>query len=222
MIHVQGPAISILYSEDSDVLYAYTEEGPVFAYANNSMEIYPADFRGNFHEKVSGTVYYDRNINVISYYNGKKIKIGEMDAFPELILDATQNDSPSGLLYQLESNEMNEVVEILKDRQKCKVIGSSFSYFSCCQIDPAESASKAGSVEGYVYLPFDVNQSRWRKIKDGSRLNQEIFDQSCQALYEHDYHLDEETSKKLSVHFFNSDIVKFKEELRSAVNNLIN
>ena len=179
----------------------YSKEGPILAYASNSIEVYPAGFNGNFHEVTPGMLYYDRDINVISYYNGQEIKIGEADVYPELILDATKNDSRYGLLYQLEANSGNEISHVFKDRRECDFMDSSFTYFVCCSTASNESDHKSTSVEGYVYLPFDLNKSRWQKIKEGFHLDQSLLDQSCEALHEHNESTDKILKSRAGANF---------------------
>lgn len=181
--YVEGGGVSILYSKDGEAVYVYNERGPILAYSYNSVEVYPEEAGGSFHDVIPGMLYYDRDINVLSYYSGQQLKIGGLDSFPELILDASKNDSGYGLLYKMEGNGRNETHKLIRNGRECGLLNNDVYYMACCHKDKARNDREITAVEGYLYEPFDLGRSRWRKLKDGFLIEQSDFDKSCEALH---------------------------------------
>lgn len=213
MTYLPGDKISILYEPSEGLLYLYDANGPILGYGGNSVEIYPPDFEGGFHDRAPGTVYYERDLNVLSYYDGSSLKIGNLSSYPELVLSTENNKTDIGLLSYLEAGPGNKIESIIKNGEKCSFIEPDNTYFACCSVDQRSSGSP-DLAEGYVYWPF--NTPRWFKIKKNARLNQVVLDGICNELYRYDIFPDHFLRKKLGKHFMNLDLEGAKEELQRA------
>lgn len=214
MRSLAGDKMSILYNESKGVLYLYDGDGPILGYGSNSVEVYPLDFKGSFHDRAPGMLYFERDLNVLSYYNGDRFKIGSLDAYPELILDTSEKEVNVGLPYYLERDPGNKVEGIFKGGQECKFIEPDTNYFACCSAAQDFDGYSKTLAEGFVYWPF--NEPRWLKIKENANLDQGVFDQVCNALYDSKISPDHELRRRLGEHFINLDTDGFKNELQNA------
>lgn len=217
MMYLPGDKISILYEPSEGLLYLYDADGPVLGYASNSVEIYPPDFDGSFHDRAPGMVYYERDLSVLSYYDGSRLKIGHLSNYPELVLDTRDNKTDVGLPSFLEAGSGNRVESIFKSGKECRFIEPDVTYFACCSVEQ-ESSNVSALAEGYVYWPF--NKPRWFKIKKNARLDQALFDSVCNEIYKDDIFPDRALRKKLGEHFMNLDLEGVKKELRRTEKSL--
>lgn len=217
MMYLKGDKINILYEPSKGLLYLYDADGPILGYASNSVETYPSDFDGGFHDRAPGMVYYERDLNVLSYYDGSRLKIGYLSSYPELVLDAKDNKTDIGLSSFLEAGPGNRVESIFKNGKECRVIEPDVTYFACCSVEQ-ESSNTSSLAEGYVYWPF--NKPRWFKIKKNAKLDQAFFDGVCNEIYKADIYPDHVLRKKLGEHFMSLDLEGVKKELQRAEKSL--
>lgn len=214
MESLTGENTSILYNASEGLLYLYDKDGPILSYGSNSIEVYPPNFEGSFHDRAEGMLYYSRDLNILSYYSGDRLEIGNLDTYPELIVDTKSKEIDIGLPSHLAADPANKVEKIFKNREECMFIEPGTTYLACCSIDQNLNKGPLTLAEGFVYWPF--NEPRWFKIKENATLDQGLFDQVCNALYSSNISPDHELRKKLGEHFFNLDLDGFKNELQSA------
>lgn len=215
MYSITGKRISVLYNSDEGVLYLYNENGPILAYGGDSVEIYPPDFKGQFHDRGPNMVYYDRDSNVLSYYDGSYLKIGALGSYPEVILNTEKKTVDAGLLPYLEGDPENKIEKIFKGNKECKFLEPEVPYFACCLIEDRSEENQSSIAEGYVYLP--ANKPRWNKIKEAGRLDQSLFDYTCNELYRLEIYPDHELRKELGKHLFDMNHDAIKKELQHAI-----